>query len=96
MSRIQPGDDEIHPHPRVPPDTRAHWNARVPPTRGGAYSPRGGTEHALAKGDEALKHVIGEGQDIMSILREWCATFLSPPSDVIRCRYSARKCSGLH
>ena len=39
---------------------------------------------ALANGDEALKHDIDEGQDIMSILRAWCMTFASLPSDVVR------------
>ena len=29
----------------------------------------------LEKGDDALKHQIGEGRDIMSILRELCRTF---------------------
>lgn len=26
---------------------------------------------ALARGDDAVKHQVGEGRDIMSILREW-------------------------
>ena len=34
-------------------------------------------KEALEKGDEALKHQIGEGRDIMSILRE-CNKF--PPT----------------
>ncbi len=32
---------------------------------------------ALAKGDEALMHQVGEGKDIMSILREFIRFYLS-------------------
>ncbi len=36
---------------------------------------------ALEKGDDALKHQVGEGRDIMSILREsWCCLISVSPN----------------